>query len=142
VSDGKNVKEVGGLSEKLEAVVERIVNKLDELDKRISALESGKTLKKTEKKTGEVKTSKFTMNVNKARKGVGIAIRFEKFVKIENNVAYVVLNEDEARNFIKSLYREITNVLNGTNGMNGKTSKNTERKTSYKKKSSVKIVEE
>ena len=142
MSDGKNVKEVGGLSEKLEAVVERIVNKLDELDKRISALESGKTLKKTEKKTGEVKTSKFTMNVNKARKGVGIAIRFEKFVKIENNVAYVVLNEDEARNFIKSLYREITNVLNGTNGMNGKTSKNTERKTSYKKKSSVKIVEE
>jgi hypothetical protein len=142
VSDGKNVKEVGGLSEKLEAVLERIVNKLDELDKRISALESGKTLKKTEKKTGEVKTSKFTMNVNKARKGVGIAIRFEKFVKIENNVAYVVLNEDEARNFIKSLYREITNVLNGTNGMNGKTSKNTERKTSYKKKSSVKIVEE
>ena len=142
MSDGKNVKEVGGLSEKLEAVLERIVNKLDELDKRISALESGKTLKKTEKKTGEVKTSKFTMNVNKARKGVGIAIRFEKFVKIENNVAYVVLNEDEARNFIKSLYREITNVLNGTNGMNGKTSKNTERKTSYKKKSSVKIVEE
>ena len=130
------------MSEKLEAVLERIVNKLDELDKRISALESGKTLKKTEKKTGEVKTSKFTMNVNKARKGVGIAIRFEKFVKIENNVAYVVLNEDEARNFIKSLYREITNVLNGTNGMNGKTSKNTERKTSYKKKSSVKIVEE
>lgn len=130
------------MNEKLEAVLERIVNKLDELDKRISVLESGKTLKKVEKKAGEVKTSKFTMNVNRARKGVGIAIKFEKFVKIENNVAYVVLNEDEARNFIKSLYREITNVLNGTNGINGKTSKNTERKASYKRKTSVKIVEE
>ena len=130
------------MSEELKEVLERIESKLDDLDKRISALERGQPSKRTKKKTGEVKTSKFTMNVNRARKGVGIAIRFEKFVKVENNVAYVVLNEDEARNFIKSLYREITNVLNGANGMNGKTSKNTEKKASYRKKTSVKIVEE
>jgi len=142
VSDRKNVKEVCGLSKELKEVLERIESKLDDLDKRISALERGQPSKRTKKKTGEVKTSKFTMNVNRARKGVGIAIRFEKFVKVENNVAYVVLNEDEARNFIKSLYREITNVLNGANGMNGKTSKNTEKKASYRKKTSVKIVEE
>ncbi|RLF64470.1 MAG: hypothetical protein DRN30_05490 [Thermoplasmata archaeon] len=130
------------MSKELKEVLERIESKLDDLDKRISALERGQPSKRTKKKTGEVKTSKFTMNVNRARKGVGIAIRFEKFVKVENNVAYVVLNEDEARNFIKSLYREITNVLNGANGMNGKTSKNTEKKASYRKKTSVKIVEE
>lgn len=125
------------MSEKLEMVLERIVNKLEELDKRLSKLERGKTEKEIPKKS-VIETSKFTTSVNKAKKGVGIVMRFPKFVKIVNNTVYIVLNEDEAVRYVKSLYREVMSIVNDKNGQS---SESTPRQ-SYKKKSSVKIVEE
>lgn len=118
------------MSEELKTILERIANKLDELDKRVSRLEGGKT---ETKRNNVIETSRFTAKVDRARKGVGLALKFAKFVKVENNAVYVVLSEDEAMNFVKSLYREISNVVNGAKS---------EAKRKSAEKTKVRVVEE
>ena len=128
---GERVELSGEIVNELLDRLEEVVKKIEGMEKRISALERGKGTKRLEKETPKehvIETPKLKAKVGKARKGVGITMKFPKFVKIVNNTAYIVLTNEEAVKFVKSLYKEVMNVVNGTN-------ENRERKK-------VRIVEE
>ncbi len=133
------------MSEEVKELLEKIVNKLDELDKRISALENGKTPKKIERRN-VIETSKFLTEFTPAKKGVAIVTKYAKFIEIRDHTAYAVLTPEEFEEYLEKFYREgkrlLNELKNGSSNFSKSASRSASRTTVRKKKSRVRVVEE
>ena len=76
--------------------ITEIIERLDRLEKKGNEMRDAESV--------EVNLSRMNIRLQQARKGVAMRIRFAKYVKPNRNGEYyVILTEDDIRNFINAL---------------------------------------